>query len=264
MTTAATFKSRTAHDVQHSLRMSRGTSSPASTSRSPAARPGWGWRSSASSSLAAPAWPSSPAPATPSTASPPSTRPRTASSATCRATEDIYPIAVQIVAALGRLDVLVNNASDLGPSPLALLADTACEDFERALATNVLGPFRLTKALLGSLAPSAREALRRRRDQHLERRRDPRLPRLGRVRRQQGRPASPESDLAGGARRRRHRRAVVRSRRHGHADARGGRPRRGPIGAEAPGGRGARAGRRDWQGARRARGRRPAPAEARR
>jgi len=35
--------------------------------------------------------------------------------------------------------------------PLALLADTDCEDLERAFATNVLGPFRLTKALLGSL-----------------------------------------------------------------------------------------------------------------
>lgn len=69
---------------------------------------------------------------------------------------DTYPIALQILGALGGLDVLVNNASDLGPSPLALLADTECEDFERALATNVLGPFRLTKALLGSLAASAR------------------------------------------------------------------------------------------------------------
>jgi NAD(P)-dependent dehydrogenase (short-subunit alcohol dehydrogenase family) len=71
--------------------------------------------------------------------------------------QDIYPIAAQILGALGGLDVLINNASDLGPVPLALLADTACEDFERALATNVLGPFRLTKALLGSLAASARE-----------------------------------------------------------------------------------------------------------
>ena len=71
--------------------------------------------------------------------------------------EDTHPIAIQIMGALGGLDVLINNASDLGPVPLKLLADTECEDFERALATNVLGPFRLTKALLGSLAASARE-----------------------------------------------------------------------------------------------------------
>jgi NAD(P)-dependent dehydrogenase (short-subunit alcohol dehydrogenase family) len=71
--------------------------------------------------------------------------------------EDIYPIALQILGNLGTLHVLVNNASDLGPAPLALLADTECEDFERALATNVLGPFRLTKALLGSLAAAARD-----------------------------------------------------------------------------------------------------------
>ncbi|MGH9673426.1 MAG: SDR family NAD(P)-dependent oxidoreductase [Bryobacteraceae bacterium] len=71
--------------------------------------------------------------------------------------DDIHPIAVQIVGLLGGLDVLINNASDLGPAPLALLADTECEELERALATNVLGPFRLTKALLGALASSARE-----------------------------------------------------------------------------------------------------------
>ena len=69
----------------------------------------------------------------------------------------IYPMATQILGALGGLDVLVNNASSLGPVPLALLGDTACEDFEIALATNLLGPFRLTKALLGALAASARD-----------------------------------------------------------------------------------------------------------
>src|SRR5260370_3714176 len=71
--------------------------------------------------------------------------------------DDIHPIALQIVGGLGGLDVLVNNASDLGPTPLALLADTDCEALERSLATNLLGPFRLTKAVLGSLAASARE-----------------------------------------------------------------------------------------------------------
>jgi len=70
---------------------------------------------------------------------------------------DTHRIALQINAALGGLDVLVNNASSLGPVPLALLADTECEDLEAALAANLLGPFRLTKALLGSLTASARE-----------------------------------------------------------------------------------------------------------
>ena len=71
--------------------------------------------------------------------------------------DDIYPIALQVTGNLGGLDVLIHNASSLGPVPLALLADTDCEDFEAALAVNVLGPFRLTKALLGALAASARE-----------------------------------------------------------------------------------------------------------
>ena len=131
--------------------------------------------------------------------------------------KDIYPMAVQIIGALGKLDVIVNNASDLGPSPLALLADTACEDFERALATNVLGPFRLTKALLGSLASSARErsgaaVINVSSDAALNA-----VPGMGRVRCQQGRPPSPDPDLARGAGERGHQRAVVRPGRHGHA-----------------------------------------------
>ena len=70
--------------------------------------------------------------------------------------DDTHPIALQVSAALGGLDVLVNSASSLGPTPLAPLADTEGEDFTAALETNVLGPFRLTKALLGPLSASAR------------------------------------------------------------------------------------------------------------
>ena len=70
--------------------------------------------------------------------------------------EDIYPVALQVTANLGGLDALINNASSLGPTPLALLADTECEELERALRVNLLGPFRLTKALLGALAASVR------------------------------------------------------------------------------------------------------------
>lgn len=71
--------------------------------------------------------------------------------------DDVYPIAMQILGRLGGLDLLINNASSLGPTPLVPLGDTECEDFETALATNVLGPFRLTKALLGALTASARQ-----------------------------------------------------------------------------------------------------------
>ena len=74
--------------------------------------------------------------------------------------EEIHPIAIQALAGLGGVDVLINNASSLGPVPLVPLADTQCEDLELALATNVLGPFRLTKTLLGSLAASARAGRR--------------------------------------------------------------------------------------------------------
>lgn len=70
---------------------------------------------------------------------------------------DIYPIAIQITGELGGLDVLINNASELGPTPLRMLSDTECEDLEHVYATNVFGPFRLTKALMGALAASARE-----------------------------------------------------------------------------------------------------------
>jgi len=71
--------------------------------------------------------------------------------------EDIHPIALQVTAGLGGLDVLINNASSLGPVPLALLADTECEELEQALAVNLVGPFRLTKTLFGALAASARQ-----------------------------------------------------------------------------------------------------------
>lgn len=62
--------------------------------------------------------------------------------------EAIHPLAGEVVAALGGIDVVVNNASALGPTPLRLLLDTECEDLEEVLATNVLGPHRLTRALL--------------------------------------------------------------------------------------------------------------------
>ena len=71
--------------------------------------------------------------------------------------EEIHPIALEIAWTLGGLDVLINNASSLGPTPLKLLADTECEELHEALVVNVVGPFRLIKALFGALTASARE-----------------------------------------------------------------------------------------------------------
>jgi NAD(P)-dependent dehydrogenase (short-subunit alcohol dehydrogenase family) len=78
--------------------------------------------------------------------------------------DDVHPIAIQLAGRLGGVDVLIHNASSLGTAsggtgPLAMLADTECEDLEHALATNVLGPFRLTKALLGGLVASAQRGV---------------------------------------------------------------------------------------------------------
>jgi NAD(P)-dependent dehydrogenase (short-subunit alcohol dehydrogenase family) len=49
---------------------------------------------------------------------------------------------------LGRLDLLVNNASDLGPSPLPRLADVPLAAARRVLEVNVLAPLALTQLFL--------------------------------------------------------------------------------------------------------------------
>jgi NAD(P)-dependent dehydrogenase (short-subunit alcohol dehydrogenase family) len=64
----------------------------------------------------------------------------------------IHPLAAAAAELLGSVDVLVHNASELGKVPLRLLLDTDCEDFERVLAANLVGPFRLTKIIAGSMA----------------------------------------------------------------------------------------------------------------
>ncbi len=65
--------------------------------------------------------------------------------------ESIYPIVGQAAALAGPVDILINNASTLGPVPLRLIPDTDCEDFERTLQVNTIGPFRLIKAVAGPM-----------------------------------------------------------------------------------------------------------------
>src|SRR3954447_27060275 len=59
------------------------------------------------------------------------------------------------VASTGRCDLLVNNASSLGPSPLPLLRDLAPADLREVLEVNVVAPLALFQALLPLLAADA-------------------------------------------------------------------------------------------------------------
>jgi len=51
----------------------------------------------------------------------------------------------------GHLDVLVNNASTIGPSPMPNLLDYPVEDFREVLDTNLIGPFLLIKNALPAM-----------------------------------------------------------------------------------------------------------------
>jgi NAD(P)-dependent dehydrogenase (short-subunit alcohol dehydrogenase family) len=62
---------------------------------------------------------------------------------------------VQAVTELGRLDLLVNNASYLGPSPLQALAAADLDELRRVYEVDVLAPIALTQALLPSLTAAS-------------------------------------------------------------------------------------------------------------
>jgi len=66
--------------------------------------------------------------------------------------EAIHGIAGAAAALVGPIDLLVHNASALGPTPLKLLLDTECEELERVLQVNLVGPFRLSKVIGGGMA----------------------------------------------------------------------------------------------------------------
>jgi NAD(P)-dependent dehydrogenase (short-subunit alcohol dehydrogenase family) len=59
------------------------------------------------------------------------------------------------VARAGGLDVLVNNASRLGPSPQPLLRDYPLDELARVYDTNVLAPLALIQLLAAPLAAAA-------------------------------------------------------------------------------------------------------------
>jgi NAD(P)-dependent dehydrogenase (short-subunit alcohol dehydrogenase family) len=54
----------------------------------------------------------------------------------------------------GRLDVLINNASSIGPTPLPYLLDYPLQDFREVMETNLVAPFLLIKKVLPAMIES--------------------------------------------------------------------------------------------------------------
>jgi len=65
----------------------------------------------------------------------------------------------EAVRELGRLDLLVNNASDLGPTPLPPLTECAPDALASVLEVNVLAPLALVQGLLPILKSSRGEVI---------------------------------------------------------------------------------------------------------
>ncbi len=56
-------------------------------------------------------------------------------------------IAAEGLARFGRVDILINNASELGPSPMPLLTEHAWQSLERIFRVNVIAPIHLIQLL---------------------------------------------------------------------------------------------------------------------
>ncbi|MCR8643494.1 SDR family oxidoreductase [Paenibacillus sp. N1-5-1-14] len=61
---------------------------------------------------------------------------------------DIERFVALVEAHYGHIDVLINNASIIGPSPIPYLLDYPEEDFAEVIRVNTIGPFLMTKRVL--------------------------------------------------------------------------------------------------------------------
>ncbi len=64
---------------------------------------------------------------------------------------DLERLVAQALGRFQRVDVLVNNASALGPTPMPYLLDYPLEAFQTVIQTNLVGPFQLTRSLVGQM-----------------------------------------------------------------------------------------------------------------
>lgn len=68
-------------------------------------------------------------------------------------------LAEKALARFGRVDVLINNASELGPSPLLKLEEHPWESLLRIYRVNVVAPLHLTQMLLPGMKARGRGAI---------------------------------------------------------------------------------------------------------
>ncbi|HYH07257.1 MAG TPA: SDR family oxidoreductase [Thermoanaerobaculia bacterium] len=61
---------------------------------------------------------------------------------------DVAEIAEELAARAGRVDVLINNASELGPLPMPRLDEYPWEDLLRVFKVNAVAPLHLTQLVL--------------------------------------------------------------------------------------------------------------------
>jgi NAD(P)-dependent dehydrogenase (short-subunit alcohol dehydrogenase family) len=64
---------------------------------------------------------------------------------------DVERLAGAALSRFNRVDILINNASALGPTPMPYLLDYPIEDFEQVIRTNMFGPFMLIRSLAGQM-----------------------------------------------------------------------------------------------------------------
>src|SRR6266513_17953 len=72
-------------------------------------------------------------------------------SADLRSSRDLERLVALTLDRFHRVDILVNNASELGPTPLPYLADYPPAAFEDVLKVNLVTPFRLTQSVIGGM-----------------------------------------------------------------------------------------------------------------
>ena len=145
------------------------------------------------------------------------------------------PHAERLVAAglskFGQIDVLINNASELGPSPMPDLEHLPIEASSDILRVNVVGAAQADPA---GAAWHARAELRTDRQRDL-RRRCAGVPDLGRLRREQSRAGAPVARAGGGVGGQRCAGLRRRSGRHGYGHAPGRRAGRRSVAPAEPG-----------------------------